>query len=242
MIKKSLIALPLIGLAMLAFANTAFAAGSQYDCQTPYSQQCEPVELMVKKTVKNPSTGVFVENLTKDSKEVYTPNSIVPFKITVTNSTNASISAVTVKDTLPEHTTFASGIGTFDTATNTLTFTLNDLKPNEVRETNIQVRVLDTTQLPATTDPICVTNRATATGNGVTKNADSQFCIQQPGTGSTVPGTTKGGNPMETKGGKKIFPEPVTNKTPSTGPEALALIPLIGSGISGFMLRRKANK
>lgn len=241
MIKKLLIALPLIGLGILAFANTAFAAG-QYDCQTPYSQQCQPVELMVKKTVKNPSTGVFVENLTKDPREVYAPNSIVPFKITVTNFTNASISAVTVKDTLPEHTTFASGPGVYDTASNTLTFTLNDLKANEPRDTDIQVRVLDGSQLPTTTDPICVTNRATATGNNVTKNADSQFCIEQPGIGSTVPGVTKGGNPMETKGGKKIFPEPVTQKTPSTGPEALALIPLIGSGLSGLILRRKANK
>lgn len=65
----------------------------------------------------------------------------------------------------------------------------------------------------------------------------------------TKPSTTKGGMPIPTptavpnmtKGGQPVYPAPQSQVAPSTGPEALALIGLIPTGLGGLLLRRKAK-
>lgn len=208
-------------------------------CQPVYGggQTCVQVgNVLINKTVKNPQTGVFVDNLGVNDPK-FSPDQQVPFQLIVTNTGNSTLSKVTVKDTLPQFVDYVSGIGTFDQSSKTLTFEVSDLKANESRTFNLVAKIVSVGALPSDQSVVCVVNQAQATANNQTSADNSQFCIQ------TQPQTTKGGQPQptETKGGLKVFPPTQQGQMPSTGPEALALLALIPSGIAGMFLRKKAS-
>ncbi|MBI4057874.1 DUF11 domain-containing protein [Candidatus Microgenomates bacterium] len=226
-------------LSLLSLFVIVAPATADTTCQPVYGggQTCVQVgNVLINKTVKNPQTGAFVDNLGVNDPK-FSPDQQVPFQLTVTNTGSSTLSKVTVKDTLPQFVDYVSGLGTFDQASKTLTFEVSDLKANESRTFNLTAKVVSVGALPSDQSVVCVVNQAQATANNQTSADNAQFCIQ------TQPQPTKGGQqPTETKGGLKVFPPTQQSQMPSTGPEALALLALIPSGIAGMFLRKKTSK
>jgi uncharacterized repeat protein (TIGR01451 family) len=166
------------------FAFLAFAVRPVYAdyCTTQYggTQTCRPSDLLINKLVKNPVNGNFVENLSS-SDPSFSPGSEVLFQLTIKNVSGETFNPVVVKDVLPSYLTFVSGPGTYDAASRTLTFTLNNLIAGETRNIQIMAKVL-----PTTVSFVCVTNYAEARADIVGRHDSdtAQFCIQ---TTTTLP-------------------------------------------------------
>lgn len=191
-------------------------------CQTTYGggSTCETTQLLLDKTVKNPKSTVYVDNLgTNDPK--YNPDGTVSFKLKVTNTGASTLSKVTVTDTLPDFVTFTDGDAKVHT------FTLDDLKPNESRIIDISAKIATSNALPNDKGITCVTNSAKATSDSLESTDTAQFCVEK-----SILSTTKGGN--------VVYPVPAAKTTPPTGPEALALVGLLPTSMLGFVLRKKA--
>lgn len=202
-------------------------------CQPIYGGQvCVTENLLIDKKVQNPKTNDFVDSLGVNDPK-YQPNTLVPFKVTIKNTGDTTIGEITAKDTYPLHVDFASGPGSFDSNTHTLTFVVNDLKKDESRTFSLVGRIVTADKLPVNQGIVCVVNQASATTNGKTAHDNSQFCIIKDVLAAKIP--------TETKGGLKVFEKPQVKATPPTGPGMLALVGLIPSGIAGFVLRRKTK-
>jgi len=228
--KKFLNTILISGLLLGALSITPSKALA--DCQEIYggSQNCTTsYTFTVQKLVQVPGKdgGNFVNNLSiNDAK--YSPNQIVNFEINVTNTSSQTIPTITVQDIFPQYLTFTTGSGTFDTNSNTLTFTVNNLNAGKTQTFNLSGTVVNTNSLPVDQGVVCLVNQANGTdSNGDVNTSSSQFCVQNSVLGSTLPVVT-------TKGGI------VT--TPATGPEMLPLIGLIPGGLGGLILRKKAIK
>lgn len=228
---KSLLFLAVIS---FVFPLKSFADTS---CQPIYGggQSCVTTNnIVVNKTVLNPQTNQFVDNLSINDPK-YQPGFITTFQISVTNTGNSNVSEVDIRDIFPQYISFSSGAGTFDTNTNTLSFNLTNLAPNETRTNTIVGRVFNAGQMPvAQGSVVCVVNQAIAMVNNANVAQDNaQLCIQQP-TATTATTITKGGFPVYTS-------VPITS-TPKTGPEAFGLIAMLPTGLVGWFLRKKSMK
>lgn len=199
-----------------------------------YGIPCEPIygggqtcvskgNLVINKTVKNPSNGDFVDNLSQTNDPKFGPNQTITFQLTVVNTGGQNFSEVTITDTIPNYLTFVSGPGTFDSNTNKLTFKIKDLGAGESRSYTINTKVAS--NVPNDPAVNCVVNNVKAvTGNGEASDI-SQVCLQNTG-----------------KGGFQVLGTPELKETPATGPEMLSLFGLIPLAFSGLFLRRKASK
>lgn len=264
---KSILLIPTAALLLTLGASNAFAAANNYggsQCQPIYGggESCPKVpQFEINKTVQNPKTQAFVDNLgVGDAK--FAPTQLVPFKLTVKNTTDEKISNVIIKDIFPGVVDFAGGIGDFDANSKTLTIKLESLEANETRDFYVQAKVAAKDKLPADQAVMCVINQSTITIGDKTAQDNAQFCIEktltppanpvnpanppttkggQPVTPGTTTTTTSVANPPTTKGGKPVFPPTTAKKTPETGPEAIALFGLIPSALSGLYLRRKSK-
>jgi len=203
-------------------------------CQPIYGggQTCVTTgNISINKTVLNPQTNQFVDNLSINDAR-FQPGFLVTFKITITNTGNAVISKISVKDVFPQHIIFSSGTGNFDNNTKTLTLEVDKLAANETRSFTILGKVVDASQIPIDQGgTVCVVNQATATNidNASQVSQDNaQFCIEKA---------------AQTKGGFPVVPTtPVVTVTPPTGAETLGLISLIPSGLAGWFLRKQSFK
>lgn len=216
----------------LLFLSPFGKVSADVTCQPVYGggQTCVTTgNILVNKTVNNPATGQFVDNLgINDSK--FAPNQQITFNIAVTNTGGTIILQTSVKDTLPSSVIFTSSspTGTFDQNSRTITWILDNLKPNETRNLTIQGVIVDANQLQKDVicDPDKTTNVVIATANnGQTSQDFASFCIQKGAT---------------TKGGLPVFPPPKVVTTPPTGPELIPLIGLLPAGIGGWFLRKKS--
>lgn len=184
-----------------------------------------PGEIIIDKTVQNPSTGVFVDNLGPNDPK-YRSEQIVPFHVTVRNPGDQSLDWVTVIDTLPSYVDFSSGPAgsSYDANTRKVTWTVNNLGAGDSQTFTINVRVQHEALLPKDRNVICPTNANpqpdnvvdVGTSNGQTDRDDAKFCIE-----------------------KKL----VVPNVPKAGPEEW-LLTLMGLGASmkaGLVLRKKAN-
>lgn len=220
-INKFLFSFFLLGL----FSISSVKVFADTSCQPVYGggQNCVTVgKLLINKTVQNPQTGQFVDNLgTNDPK--YGPGQVVTFQIQVTNTNGSTIPQTVVRDIIPGYVTFVSGPGNFDTNSKTLTFTVDNLNPNETRSFSLQGKIVDAKLLPTSSSINCVVNQASATSyNGDKAMDNAQFCIQNVTVQYPV-----------------LFP-PKTTTTPPTGPEMIPLMGLIPTGIAGWFMRRKS--
>jgi uncharacterized repeat protein (TIGR01451 family) len=229
---KKNIVLFLTALSFLLLAKNTFASTS---CQPIYGggQSCTQTgNIVLNKTVLNPSTGLYVDGLNINDPK-YNPGQTVTFQITIRNTENKTLSNVEVKDVLPQYVSFVSGPGNFDANTNTLTFNVGNFPANEARTYTIQGKVADASSFSFANGSTCVVNQSIMTAsNGQSAQDNAQFCIQLS-TPTTTVVLTKSGLPVVTAA-------PVIT-TPSTGPEALPLLALIPTGIAGFILRRKSK-
>lgn len=233
----------LISIVSIALTVSALSAGSAFAASSGGSQECQAIygggesctqsgQIKVNKTVKNPQTGVFVENLgTNDAR--FTSDSEVTFKITVANTSNTAVTNVTVKDVFPQLVSFTQGVGKFDNNSKTLTFTIDKLGANEVRDFFVMGKIAGKNQLPG--GIVCLVNQATVSLDGKISEDNTQFCVEKD-----IP-TQVLGNPATTKGGLPVYPPAKVTTTPSTGPEAFSLIALIPSAVGGMLLRRKSK-
>lgn len=227
-----------IVVSLFAFLFSLFAIPAFADvvCQPIYGggQSCvQAGNILINKTVMNPSTSVLVDNLSVNDPK-YGPDFIVNFQLVVTNTGSSTLSKVEVKDIFPQYVKFSSGPGTFDSNTNTLTFTVENLAASESRTFNIQGKVVSANDLPNQT--VCVVNQAIATSDKQSSQDNAQLCIEK-----AVPTPIPAG-PITTKGGLPVMPPAKVVTTPPTGPEALALAALIPTGILGQFLRKRASK
>lgn len=232
--KKLILSLSIV--AFLAFAGNSFAAAGVYG---GYGVPCQPIygggetcvskgNILINKTVQNPQSKGFVDNLSLSNDPKYGPDSTVTFQLTVSNTGDKELKDIDVTDSFPSYLSFVSGPGTFDTNSKTLTFNIPSLKANESKSYTIKGKVVNSSSLPADQAVNCVVNQAKAIADRQESSDLSQFCIEKTVT------TTKGGIPvMDAPKGLK--------QTPSTGPEMLALIGLIPAGLGGLYLRRKTS-
>lgn len=215
-----------------SFNSKAFA---QAPCQPIYGggQTCiVSPNILVDKKIFNPKTGSMVDNLGINDPK-YQPGSITTFQISVTNSSNKTISKIDVKDIFPQYVAFSSGPGAFDTNTKTLSFSIENLKSDESKTFTIMGRVVNTDQISVTQGSVvCIVNQANATSdnNGFSQD-NSQFCIEKV---SLQPSpSVKGGFPI-------LSPPPVIT-TPPTGPASFQLAGLAITGILGYFLIKKSQ-
>lgn len=178
--------------------------------------------LTISKTVLNPQKNTYTHSLGL-SDSMYHPGDTVTFHITVSNPGNSPLSEVLIKDTFPSYLSFSSGMGDFDKASNTLSLVAQDLSPHTTQTFAVSAKVADASQLPTNQGIVCTANKVSAKGvNTPVVNDTASFCIQK-------------GTPQVQQ------PQQITS-TPSTGPEALPLIGLAGSGFFGMLLRKKSGK
>lgn len=186
-------------------------------CTTQYggTTTCVPADLTINKQVKNPVSNIFVENLSS-TDPAFSPNTEVLFKLTIKNASGETFNPVTVKDTFPPYLTFVSGPGTYDKATNTLTFQLENMIAGETRTQEILVKVVDTGAFPKGKTFVCVTNAASVSALNRNDRDTSQLCIQTEVLGATT--------------------LPVAGFN-----DLLILLPFVGTGLGGLALMKRKN-
>lgn len=141
--------------------------------------QCPRVgQVLINKTVRNPSTGIFVDNL-GPSDPRYRPGWTVKFQLTISNTGDETLSKVTVTDKLPDYLDFTSGPGNYDNNTKTLTFDIFDLKGGASQTYEITAKVVHPAVLPADKSVVCVINNVTAVSSSQTDRDASQLCIEK---------------------------------------------------------------
>ncbi|HSX40391.1 MAG TPA: hypothetical protein VLF68_02140 [Candidatus Saccharimonadales bacterium] len=233
-----------IGLTFFAFLLMAVPSFADTTCQPIYGggQNCVSTGISVVKSVQNPQTGAFVNNLSANDPR-FSPSQTVTFQVAVTNNGSAAIGTVTVKDTFPQFVAFKAGPGSFDQNSKVLTFTLTNLAAGETRTVTLTGTTADQNTLPSDQGITCPVNQVSVTAdNGKAAQASSQLCIQKQTTPTTPTTTTTTTTTpvVPTTGGLTVFPAPSVTNTPPTGPDMLAFLYLIPSGALGYMLRKRA--
>lgn len=173
----------------LAGAYPVLSAGGEVPTVTPSAANCVPVygggvqcpkvgQVLINKTVRNSSTGVFVDNL-GPSDPKFRPESFVTFRFTVQNTGDETLSKVTVSDTLPDFIDFSSGPGNFNSNTKTLTFDVLDIAGGTSKTFEIVGRTVHVAALPGDKNIVCVVNNVTAVSSSQTDTDSSQVCIEK---------------------------------------------------------------
>lgn len=210
------VVLSLSALALVITLQTAASAVSAQACGQYGTSACPPTDLTINKQVRNPITGVFVENLV-DGDAAYSPNTTATYMLKITNSGNTTFNTVQVTDTVPDKMTNPKvSDSDKDKVTNvtnpdnrTITFVLKDaLRAGETREVKIEVTI-GTNFGSVKTCSLVNTARVTADDRS---NSDSAaLCVITSVSGSTT--------------------------LPKAGPEDyLPLLPFLGTGITGLAL------
>lgn len=149
--------------------------------------QCPKVgQVLINKFVRNPATGVFVDNLGLTDPK-YKPASFVTFRLEVKNSGDQTLSKVTVTDKIPQFVDFMTGPGTFDAKNKTLTFTVDNLGGGSSQVFEITGRVVHQAALPEAKNVVCTTNVVDAKTDSQTDHDEAQFCIEKKMEVPTVP-------------------------------------------------------
>lgn len=183
----------LYSFAFLAACFLSLVTGvSATGCDSQYGgyNGCVPSNVSINKKVQQADkSGIFVENVT----EGMTPFSIgsdVLYQIYITNNSDQDVSHVDVKDVFPTQMSFVSGPGSYDKNTNTLTFTVDNLKKGETRTEQVLAKVGDQTKFAKDKSLHCeVVNTVAANVPDKKSESDtSSICVQTKVLGtSTLP-------------------------------------------------------
>ena len=172
----------------LVSPKLSFADGANTRCETQYggTQICVSTgQLQINKEVLDPITNQYVDNLGINNHK-FTPGEVATFRISVKNIGDATLSKVTVTDSpQSEFLSLAGG---------NLNFELKDLKPGEIRSTEVKLKVTDGSKMPQN-NVICVINTAEAVSDSNKDKDSAQLCLE-----------------------RKVA-VPVVTKTPATGAE-----------------------
>lgn len=183
-LKNFLLAMALV--TALSFPSKTFA--QSYGGYGSYNPTFAPGIVHVNKQVRNPVTGVYVDNLGLNDPHFFADNAIF-FRISVENSGTSTISRVTVTDNLPPFIQYVSG-GNYSAGNRQVQFYFDNVAPGERRYTTVQVRALPLDQLPAAKSLLCPVNRVFATSvDGGNAEDSAQFCIEKSIMVAKVPQT-----------------------------------------------------
>ncbi len=156
------------------------------ECTTQYggTTTCTSTSLTINKQIQNPATGAFVENL-GSTDATFSVSQHVLFQLIIKNNGTQAFSTATVKDTFPNELTFLGGPGTFNKATNTLTFTLDSLNAGESRTVQV-LGVIDPNKVNKNRSISCVVNTAFASSDNSSSQDTAQLCITTNVLGATT--------------------------------------------------------
>lgn len=221
---------------VVAFVFTSLMSNKSYadTCTTQYGNgeygttTCTPTDVTLDKKVRNPITGVYVDNLLSGDAS-YSPGNDVLYILKITNSSNQNFSEVKVTDTLPEK--FVRASVTDDNKNlvkdesftdNKLTFKLKDeFKANTSIEIHVTAKLKNTASFSGKSR-FCgnedqLQNNADVTAQDRHDQDSSSLCVE-----TSVLGTTT----LPTAGVTDILP----------------MLPFIGSGLTGLLLIFKRKK
>lgn len=241
--RKTRILLILITLFLTLFKTSfANAQSTNEACQPVYGGGTTCVQstgLVVTKQIQNPQNGQYIT-----AYPIYTifysSGQTVPFKITLANTSNTTLSGISVQDQFPNLLEYLSGNGTYNKSTGILTTTIPNLQAHSSTTLYVSGKVAGPNQFPSKQSNVCVVNQVTATVNNESSVANSQFCLSNALPNIEASSTTSSNT--TSSGGLPVYPPIMHSKTtPDTGPQALAVIALLPIGILGILLQ-KASK
>lgn len=130
-------------------------------------------------TTKGGSTDVeYVDNLSPSDPR-FAPGQVVFFRLKVKNTSNTTLTNVTVKDVVPSYLEPVEGPGTYDASTRTITFAVGDFTADQEKVYILKMRVLAQDQLPADKGLFCLVNKAQAYDGGVSDEDTAQLCVEK---------------------------------------------------------------
>lgn len=196
--------------------------------------------LSIDKKVEDPLSRRFLDTITYTMIDQSTPEDLV-FRITIKNTSNNTLTNITVSDTIPSAFIYRLGNGKFDHNTRTFTDTIARLEKNQSKEYTVRVTINPDILRKLSA---CSINQAIITQNNKKGSDYVKTCINVSKDSSVAGVTTKGGikptTPPTTKGGLPIFNSTSKSKTPDTGPEMVGILGLpVFAGI-GYFLRKKS--
>ncbi len=209
----------------IALTATLLSVGAVTAHAQYYTPPQESSQIAINKLVRNPQSGVMVDNLGLNDPR-YTSLQEVIFQIQVKNTGSQNLTNLTVKDQLPSHVDFVAGPGSFDASSNTLTFNVDSLNINETKTFEVRVKVRSADKVPAN-QVTCVPNVAIVTKDSMTAQDTAQFCFE-----NNVPSQPKGGPVL-----------PGVTTLPKTGvADVLATLALtLGSALAGIYVWAKKS-
>lgn len=141
-----------------------------------------PAEVLVDKKVRNPATGLFVDNLGLSDPK-YRPLQIVTFQIKVENSGETDLEKVTVKDTIPNFIDYMSvspaNNASYDSSLRVLTFTVDNLGGGSKQIFTLKARVAHQAMFLQEKNIVCPINVVDAKSDSQNDRDESQFCIEK---------------------------------------------------------------
>lgn len=157
------------------------------ECQQIYGGGliCPRGEVLVDKMVRNPQSGTFVDNLGINDPR-FSPEQEVVFRLILKNPGTATLSKMEVKDIFPNFLDFLAGPGTFDTVSKTLTFTAENLAPQESRQFEVKAKVVPSQNFPQNQSLLCVVNTAEVRGDDRFDRDTTQLCLEKKVLGAEV--------------------------------------------------------
>lgn len=123
-------------------------------------------KLQIDKEVKNPTDGLFIDNLGLTSYK-FASGEEITFRLEIKNVGDATFSKVNVKDSLPEYLEKLSG---------DLEFEISDLTVDETEAREIKAKV---TGLPNDKTIVCVVNTAEAWSGDEHDKDTAQVCLEK---------------------------------------------------------------
>lgn len=148
-------------------------------------ETCYEGELRVDKMVKRPDNGDYTDNLYSNNPN-YSPDQEIWFRVTVKNTGNDNLTNIDVKDKFPDYVLFDSGNGSWNNNDKILTWTIDNLSPNESKTYEIKGRIVGENSLPNDSGTYCVTNYSEAKKDNKSASDTAYFCISKKVLGMTT--------------------------------------------------------
>ena len=161
------------------------------------SWNCEPLygggercwgtgEILIDKTVKNPDTGLFVDNLWVDDPRFH-PGDQITYRLEIKNTGQGNISQIKILDNLPSYLDFVSltdkdGNGyasDWNATTRELRFSFSGLAASELRTFYLYARVFAKESLPEAGISKCLINYVSIDADGKTDSDQSGICFEK---------------------------------------------------------------